>query len=390
MKTKKKYYYIYTFGCKVNQYESQLISEKFKKNNLKRTWCIEKANLIIINSCTVTEHADRKCIYLLRKLTKTFPATKIILTGCFSNNQTVYLQNLFQNVSIITDKTKLFDTYTISSFDSHSRAFIKIQDGCKDFCSYCIIPYIRNVLHSKKQDVVISELKTLLDHGYFEIVLTGINIGKYKYGLSDLLERIINIPLKFRIRISSIELNTLDNKIINMMLNYPTQICRHLHVPLQSGSNEILKLMNRKYSTKDYLIKINDIFSKIPDLTLTTDIITGFPGETNKHHDETCNLIEQVKFAKLNIFKYSDRRGTQASLLKNKVNIDNVNKRAQELLALNLKKKENFIRRNIGLIRPAVQIGTNKALTDNYIITATKSTSTSGIFQVVINNASTI
>ncbi|MDR0915220.1 MAG: radical SAM protein [Endomicrobium sp.] len=387
-----KYYYIYTFGCKVNQYESQLISENLKKNNFKRTWQVEKANLIIINSCTVTEQADKKCICLLKKLTKTFHQAKIILTGCLSQNNNIHFKTLFNNVNIITDKTKLFNTFTISSFDAHSRAFVKIQDGCTNFCSYCIIPYIRNVLYSKNQETVVSEVKNLLAHGYCEIVLTGINIGKYKYGLSNLLEKLVNIPMDFRVRISSIELNALNNTIAKIMLNYPTKICRHLHIPLQSGSNDILKAMNRQYSTKDFIVRINSIFNKIPDLTLTTDIITGFPGETNQHHNETCNFIDNIKFAKLNIFKYSDRHITQASLFPNKVNTDSINKRAKELMALNIIKKARFIKYNIGLTRSAVQIGNNKALTDNYIITdmAQSHSTTSGIFNVVIKNTSTI
>jgi threonylcarbamoyladenosine tRNA methylthiotransferase MtaB len=387
---KNKYYYIYTFGCKVNQYESQLISEKLKKNNFKRTLYIKKANLIIVNSCTITEQSDKKCIRLLRQLIKTVPKTKIILTGCICKNKSINLKPLFKNINIITDKTKLFNTYTISSFDAHSRAFVKIQDGCKNFCSYCIIPYVRNVLYSKRQELVVSEIKNLLEHGYYEIVLTGINIGQYKYGLSNLLDTLIKINKNFRIRISSIELNTLDNKIINMMLDYPNKICRHLHVPLQSGSNEILNLMNRKYSIKDFLTKINNIFEKIPDLTLTTDVITGFPGETNRHHNETYKLIENIKFAKLHIFKYSDRVGTKASLLPNKVNVDIVNERAKELASLNSEKKEYFIKCNIGLTRSAVQIGNNKALTDNYIITDTNNLTTSGIFHVLIKPTSII
>ncbi|MDR0890681.1 MAG: radical SAM protein [Endomicrobium sp.] len=386
-----KYYYIYTFGCKVNQYESQLISETMKKNNFQHTWLIEKASLIIVNSCTVTAETDAKCINLLDKLSKFNKSTNIILTGCLSRNKSINLKSLYPNIHILTDKTKLFSNYSIKNFDFHSRAFVKIQDGCNHFCSYCIIPYIRNILYSKKFSVILSEIQQLISNGYFEIVLTGINLGEYEYGLANLLEKLVTIPMNFRIRLSSIELNTIDNRIINILSNYPSKICHHLHIPLQSGSNPILQLMNRKYSAEEFLQKINAIFDNIPDLTLTTDIITGFPGETNEYHNETCKFLEKVNFAKLHIFKYSDRGITQASLLRNKISPFIINKRARELRLINLKKNKYFIQKNFGIVRPAVQIGYNQALTDNYIkIPHKQQAQEKGVFNVLVTKKATI
>lgn len=373
-----KKYYIYTFGCKVNQYESQLISEKFKNDNLIYTKNPEEANIIIFNFCTVTAKTDKECEYFLRKTIKLPQKPKIILTGCITKNRNNYIKELssdHHNIEIITDKKKLFinpQNQTVSGFDRHSRAFLKIQDGCNNFCSYCIVPYVRNILWSKPEKEAISEIENLVKHGYSEIVMTGINIGKYrselsKTKLSGLIEKIIKIPLNFRIRISSIELNEIDNKLIELIRVNPEKICRHLHIPLQSGSDEILKQMNRKYSSKKFEKKINKIMQILPDLALTTDIITGFPNETKEHHKATCDIIKRILFAGLHIFRYSDREGTKASAIKNKVHINEIKNRSKELFEIDSEKRKIFLRKNIGTKRNAVKIGEHKALTDNYI-----------------------
>jgi threonylcarbamoyladenosine tRNA methylthiotransferase MtaB len=263
-----KKYFIHTFGCKVNQYESQLISENFKKNNFERSLKPEDADIIILNSCTVTSKADKECQYLMRKFSKLFNNPKLILTGCLVKNKNVDLIGLnetFPNIEVITDKATLFNEpqkQTVSGHDKHSRAFLKIQDGCDSFCSYCIVPYVRSVLWSKPENETITEITNLIKNGYSEIVLTGIHIGKYEGGLSILVEKIIHIDFDFRIRISSIDMNEIDGKLIELMKANPNKICRHLHIPLQSGSEEILKQMNRKYS-KNYfeekLLKLSKI-----------------------------------------------------------------------------------------------------------------------------------
>ncbi|MDR0800658.1 MAG: MiaB/RimO family radical SAM methylthiotransferase [Endomicrobium sp.] len=405
-----KKYYIYTFGCKVNQYESQLISEKFRNDNLERVQKPEEADIIIFNSCTVTEDADKECKYFLRKATKLPNEPRIILTGCIVKNKNINIRNLFPNIEIITDKTKLFigdQKQTISGFDKRSRVFLKIQDGCNSFCSYCIVPYVRNTIWSKPENKVLSEIENLIKNGYSEIVLTGIHIGKYDGGLSNLIEKIIKIPLDFRVRISSLELNEIDNKLIELVKINTEKICRHLHIPLQSGSDEILKLMNRMYSTKTFEEKINKIARILPDLALTTDIITGFPGETEKHHRETCDFIKQILFARFHIFRYSDRQGTKASTFKNKVPINEIKNRAKDLFEIDSAKRRDFLNKNIGTKRKAVKIGKDKALTDNYIIVKRQSAvwnvkceiknkvtvnekQQSGIFEVEITDTSEI
>ncbi|OEG70974.1 hypothetical protein ATZ36_03550, partial [Candidatus Endomicrobiellum trichonymphae] len=346
-----KKYYIHTFGCKVNQYESQLISEKFRKDNFECAQKSEEADIIIFNSCTVTTDADKECEYFLRKAAKLPNRPKIMLTGCIVKNKNIDIKNLFSNIEIITDKTKLFiepQKQTVFGFDRHSRAFLKIQDGCKSFCSYCIVPYVRNTLWSKPENEVLSEIKNLVKSGYSEIVLTGIHTGKYDGGLSDLLEKIIKIPLDFRVRISSVELNEIDDKFIELIETNTEKICRHLHIPLQSGSDEILKQMNRNYSTKEFEKKVNKIMRILPDLALTTDIITGFPGETEKHHKETCDFVKQILFARFHIFRYSDRQGTKASTFENKVPTNEIKNRSKDIFEIDSVKRKDFLNKNIG------------------------------------------
>jgi len=374
-----KKYYIYTFGCKVNQYESQLISEKFKSGDFEHAQKPEEADIIVFNSCTVTAKADKECEYFLRKAEKLPNKPKIIFTGCIARNKNSCIKTILPdtntNIEIITDKTKLFiepQKQTVSGFDKHSRAFLKIQDGCNSFCSYCIIPYVRSVFWSKPEKEVLSEIENLVKSGYCEIVITGINIGKYdsgllKTGLSELIEKIIRIHLDFRIRISSIELNEIDNKLIELFKENPEKICRHLHIPLQSGSDEILKQMNRKYSSKEFEKKINKIMHILPDTALTTDIITGFPNETEENHKATCDFIKRIPFARLHIFRYSDRQGTKASTFKNKVCANKIKNRARELSKIDLEKRKKFLKKNYGTKRKAVKVGEHKVLTDNYI-----------------------
>ncbi|GHT58982.1 tRNA (N(6)-L-threonylcarbamoyladenosine(37)-C(2))-methylthiotransferase MtaB [Endomicrobiia bacterium] len=391
-------YYIHTFGCKVNQYESQLISEKFKNDNFECVKKPEEADIIIFNSCTVTAKADKECKYFLRKMSKLPNKPKIMLTGCLVKNKNVCIKELLPNIEIIEDKTKLFNkpqNQMISGFDKHSRAFLKIQDGCKSFCSYCIVPYVRDVLWSKPENEVIPEITNLAKNGYCEIVLTGIHIGKYHEGLSNLLEKIIQTSLNFRVRISSIELNEIDDKLIELIKQNPDKICCHLHIPLQSGSDEILRQMNRKYSSKDFEKKINKIMQILPDLTLTTDIITGFPGETEKYHKETCKFVKRIPFAKVHIFRYSDRAGTKASMFTNKVFANEIKNRSKDLFEIDYIKRKDFLNKNIGKKRKAVKIaiGKNIVLTDNYItvpIEREKLNQINGIFEVEITDKSEI
>jgi threonylcarbamoyladenosine tRNA methylthiotransferase MtaB len=298
---------------------------------------------------------------------------------------------MFPNIEIVEDKTKLFNEpqkQTISSFDKHSRAFLKIQDGCNSFCNYCIVPYVRNILWSKPENEILLEITNLVKNGYSEIVLTGIHVGKYNGGLYNLIAKIIKIPLNFRVRISSIELNEINDKLIDLMKISSDKICRHLHIPLQSGCDEILKQMNRKYSTKEFEEKVSRLLTSLPDLALTTDIITGFPGETEKHHKETCDFITKTPFARFHIFRYSDREGTKASMFENKVPANEIKNRSKDLFEIDFVKRKDFLKKNIGSIRKAVKISADKVLTDNYITIEQQTKMEDGIFEVKISDIS--
>ncbi|MDR1941889.1 MAG: MiaB/RimO family radical SAM methylthiotransferase [Endomicrobium sp.] len=394
-----KNYYIYTFGCKVNQYESRLIADKLKEDGGNEVLNPQEADIIIFNSCTVTGNADKECQYFLRKSLKLTHNPKIILTGCFAKNKNEELKKKFPEIEIIDDKTKLYakpESQTVKTFAGRSRAFLKIQDGCSSFCSYCIVPYVRNSLWSKPENDVLSEIKNFAENGYPEIVLTGIHVGKYfdagsRLNFSGLVEKIAAMPLDFRIRISSIELNEIDDKLIKLMKDYPDKICRHMHIPLQSGSDEILKLMNRKYLTADFEKKTKALLADFADLALTTDIITGFPGETGKHHNETAQFIKQTKFARLHIFRYSDRQGAQASKFNGKVPSQEIKRRSEELFEIDALKRKDFLSKNSGKKRKAVSIGKNKALTDNYITVLTgENVAKTGIFEVELDKTAEI
>lgn len=387
-----KKYYIYTFGCKVNRYETQLISEKLQKELNEQVFKPEDADIIIFNSCTVTAEADKECEYFLRKVSRLSHKPEIIITGCFAGNKASYIQENFPEISIYTDKTKLYlepDKQTVKNFDKRSRAFLKIQDGCNSFCSYCIIPYIRNTLWSKPREAVIEEIGLLTEKGYSEIVFTGIHAGKYEGGIASLIKEVIKIPKEFRIRISSIELNEIDSGLIELMKENPDKICRHLHIPLQSGSDEILKKMDRKYFSADFEKKVLAIMDELPGLALTTDIITGFPGESGNNHKETREFVAKIPFSRFHIFRYSDRDGTKASEFKNKVPPEEIKRRSRELFETDKLKRKEFLQKNIGKKRKAVSTGKNKALTDNYITVKTGEKK-NGIFDVTVSENSEV
>ena len=236
--------FIYTFGCKINQYESQLIKQKYIDNGYTFVDNINSADTVIVNSCSVTAYADKECNQLIKKLVS--KNKKILLTGCYAKVFKEQILKEFPDITIILKEEILKEIkQEIKTFDNHSRAFVKIQDGCNSFCSYCIVPYARNILWSKPVNDVIEEINHLLDMGYLEIVLTGIHIGKYDKGVDFLLSEIFkNIKREFRIRLSSVEMHEITDNLKEIIKNEPVRMVRHLHIPLQSGCDKILKDMN--------------------------------------------------------------------------------------------------------------------------------------------------
>lgn len=361
--------FIYTFGCKINQYESQLIREKYCSGNYRYVDNFEQADIIIVNSCSVTAHADKQCDQIIKKFHTKNPNAEIILTGCYANIAKDKISEKFPFLEIKEKSFFLLDIkQRIKTFDNHSRAFVKIQDGCNSFCSYCIVPYARNKMWSKPVDEIIDEINNLLNMGYSEIVLTGIHIGKYDRGISYLLSRIYkNINRSFRIRLSSIEVNEITDELIEIMKNEQDRFCCHLHIPLQSASDKVLKDMKRLYLSKDFFNKINLLKKTFPDIALTTDVICGFPTETKEDFDITYNFLKDNEFARLHVFPFSARHGTPAYSLKPVYKNGELKIRTDKLLKLSEELEEKYFNRFLNTERKAVSLKGNKALTDNYL-----------------------
>ena len=364
-----------TLGCKVNAYESELIKEMFINNKDEIIDDKKSADVIVINTCTVTNQADSKGRKLIRQARRDNENAILIVCGCMTQNH----EDLDIDADIIIgnkDKTKIldlidefkqtkkqirlfydlrnveFEDMKISHFEHKTRGFVKIQDGCNNFCSYCIIPFVRGNIRSKNIDVAFDEIKCLVENGYQEIVLTGIHTGSYGAGkdfdLVDLIRRISTLDGLKRIRISSIEITELNDKFMEEFKNN-LKICSHLHVPIQSGSDNILKSMNRKYDITYFKEKTKLIKSLRDDVNLTTDLIVGFPGETDGDFYETKQNLIDIGFSKIHTFPYSIRRGTKASTMV-QVN-DTVKKnRTHEILELSDHLEHEYYEKYIGKV----------------------------------------
>lgn len=359
---------IVTFGCKVNQYESNMMKEKMLSSNFFYEENMSDANIIIVNTCSVTNVADKKCLKMIRKIKREYPNALLVVAGCSSqNNQNVYealdidillgnkdkskiaelikeyLDTEKKYVKFYNERNLDFEDMLINDYN-HVRAFVKIEDGCDNFCSYCIIPFVRGSVRSKDFDTVIKEAKLLTEHGHKEIVLTGIHTGHYmsnNHDLTDLINELSKIDDLLRIRISSIEITELNDKFLEM-LKINKKVCNHLHIPLQAGSDEILKRMNRKYDLAYYEEKINKIRSIRPDISITTDIIVGFPYETDELFNETLEFSKKMNFSKIHVFPYSIRVGTAAASMPNQVNETTKKVRVKKLMALSEKQEKEY------------------------------------------------
>lgn len=365
---------IVTFGCKVNQYESNMMKERMLSSNFFYVENISEANIIIVNTCSVTNVADKKCLKMIRRIKREYPNSILVVAGCSSQNKQEIYENLDIDILIGNkDKSKIdillkeyiknhkryvkfyndrkldFEDMLISDYN-HIRAFIKIEDGCDNFCSYCIIPYVRGSVRSKNFETVIKEAKLLTQKGHKEIVLTGIHTGHYMdndYDLTDLINELSKIEDLLRIRISSIEITELNDKFLNM-LSTNKKVCDHLHIPLQAGSDEILKKMNRKYDLKYYEEKIKKIRMIRPDISITTDIIVGFPYETDELFNETLEFSRKINFSKIHVFPYSIRLGTSAANMPNQVDESIKKERVKKLMDLSEIMEKEYYNKFVG------------------------------------------
>ncbi|RLD14943.1 MAG: tRNA (N(6)-L-threonylcarbamoyladenosine(37)-C(2))-methylthiotransferase MtaB [Caldiserica bacterium] len=341
---KKIKVYFHTLGCKVNQYDTQLMIENLLLDErFEVTRKVDEADIFVINTCVVTEKAERESRKLIRKFSS---KGKVVVTGCLPektkhyDSKITYLtldeeRNLRDIIlSLLGEKEIVSNhTETITGFYGRTRAFVKVQEGCNRFCSYCIVAYLRGKVRSRKTEDIVREVRNLISNGYREIVLTGTQIGLYGYGenknLVSLIREILKIPFNFRIRISSINPEFVDNSLIEVMEE--EKVCPHLHLSLQSGSDKILKLMRRKYTIAEFLKKVETFKKKVKNASVTTDIIVGFPGEEEEDFKSTLKAVKEAGFVRVHIFPYSKREKTLAANFKNEIPKDIIKERERKL-----------------------------------------------------------
>lgn len=348
-----KTFKIISLGCRTNQYESQAYQDQLIAKGYRAALEHEEAEICIVNTCTVTESADSSSRHAIRQLARENQGSQLLVTGCFAERQPQVVSQLGGVTHVIPNAEKdqllasLFPEeelpeFSIKHFEAHTRAFVKVQDGCNSFCTYCIIPYVRGRSRSRTVDEIVREVEALISNGYKEVVLTGINIGDFDGGvpdgqenvrLADLVRLVDRLPGLERLRLSSIDPDEVDEELAQAILKGKTT-CPSMHIVLQSGSNVILKRMNRKYTRQVFFETIDRLRAANPDFTFTTDIIVGFPGETETDFADTLEVMQQVKFAKVHMFPYSDRPRTRAALMPNKISPTTMKARKQQVLHL--------------------------------------------------------
>ena len=392
-----KTFLIKTLGCKVNSYESEFIRTLLLNDKYKEVE--ENADIVIVNTCTVTNTADNKSKQVINNIKKNNPHALVIAMGCFCQFKKDNIEDLI-NADIILGnryKSKIidyinqyeknkkriiefdemeevpFEDMEIKKYEHHHRAFLKIEDGCNNFCSFCIIPYVRGRVRSKDFNKCIMEINDLSLSDHKEIVLSGIHTGQYNSNgkrLSDLIKKISENKLIKRIRLSSVEIVELDEGMMDVLKNVDSFVS-HLHIPLQAGSDKVLKDMNRRYNKEYFLNKVNEIRSIRPNISLSTDVIVGFPGETEEEFQETLDFCKQIGFSKIHVFPYSDRNGTVASRMKNKVPGNIKKDRVHRLIELSNELEREyfnkFINKEVEILIEEEKDGYYLGFTDNYI-----------------------
>jgi threonylcarbamoyladenosine tRNA methylthiotransferase MtaB len=389
---------ILTLGCKVNTYESEYIIHLLKEAGYQIKDFDDFCDVYIINTCTVTNTSDIKSRKMIRKAIRKNPDACVVAMGCFIEaNKDFQLPGL----DIILgnrDKSKIielldewflkqeeirrlystlpreFEDMYINEFPGRTRAFVKIQDGCENFCSYCIIPFVRGKCRSKNPDEVIDEITDLVNHGYQEVVLTGIHTGNYGVDLdtnfASLLKRVVAIPGLLRLRISSIEITELTKDVLEVIRD-SSIIVDHMHIPLQAGSNHVLSLMNRKYDLDYYFHKIKEIREVRPNMAITTDVIVGFPGESEEDFLETIDTCKKVGFTKIHVFPYSERKGTKAMELPDHIEPSVKKERARRLLLVSKELEcsyyASFVGSEVTVLVEEEKDGKSYGHTDNYL-----------------------
>ncbi|MFR8117351.1 MAG: tRNA (N(6)-L-threonylcarbamoyladenosine(37)-C(2))-methylthiotransferase MtaB, partial [Clostridia bacterium] len=392
------------YGCKVNQYETNAMTQKFIENGYEVIEHTKRADIYIINTCTVTNMSDRKSRQMLRRMKEQNQNAIVVAVGCYAqvakeelkkipeidlvlgNNEklkiTDYVEDYIEkneNQIEIEDvmHSKEFYDFGDVTFTEKTRAVIKIQDGCDRFCSYCIIPYARGRVRSRKPESIVSEIEKIAKEGIKEVVITGIHIASYgkdfknDYRLIDLLEELNKINGIERIRLGSIEPLLITEEFVNRLKKLE-KVCHHFHLSLQSGCNETLKRMNRRYTIEEFKEIVERLRNTYKDVMLTTDIIVGFPGENEEEFEETYKFLKDIKFYKMHIFKYSPRKGTKAAEMKNQVNGNIKEERSKKLIELSDENEkeynEKYIGKEVEILFEEEKEGLYKGHTQNYIL----------------------
>lgn len=409
--------YFYTFGCKTNQYETRFLQRQLINAGGEEVFSFEKADFCVINSCTVTHQADADCRQLVRRISRANPSTRIIVTGCYAVRAPEEIRSACggsSRIEILPVKDSIFSHLgypllsthcsLLTGFNGRTRAFVKIQDGCDAFCSYCIVPYVRPQLWNRSPEETITEVKNLVANGHKEIVLTGIRLGRYQaprtkfdagqargevWDLVSLLKELEKIEGLYRIRLSSLEIHEISKQLLRLIAE-SKKICHHLHIPLQSGDDEVLKLMNRPYTSEEFRMKIEQIRHYLPDIAITTDIIVGFPQEEEKNFLSSYQFAQRVGFSRIHIFPYSARPGTVAATFGSQVPAKIKKIRMEKFLALshhlqNEFRKKFFAQEMAVLLDKEEKDGTFSGFTSNYIRVYTKSGEKNEIVHLKIN-----
>lgn len=369
-----------TLGCKVNQVETEAVTGLFKEEGYEIVPFTEEADVVVINTCTVTHLADRKSRQMIRRAIKLNPEAKVVVMGCYSQISPESAMKI-PGVDLVigtTEKSKVIELLkkaeigssplavvdelgkhtSFEEIKSHkitdrARAYLKIQEGCEQFCSYCIIPYARGPIRSRPVENTLKEAQNLINEGFKEIILTGIHLGTYGQDLGKgvtleyLLEKLMLLDTGVRWRLSSLEPTEVSEKMLKLMQEH-TNFCKHLHLPLQSAHNEILKLMNRPYTSEQYKNIVNNIRKYVPDICITTDIMVGFPGETDRYFQYYLTFVKDVAFSNMHVFKYSPRCGTPAAELPWQVPPAKKEERSHKLIILATELAESYAKKFIG------------------------------------------
>lgn len=355
----------FTLGCKVNQYETELVREGLARVGFREAEGDEPADLCIVNTCTVTGESDLKSRKAVRQFARENPGAEIVVMGCYATRAEEVVGALPGVVEVLTDKRQIAGFLArrgvldvpkgISRFGHRARAYVKVQDGCRMKCSYCVIPLARGDLASRPLADIVEEVRRLVDNGHREIVLTGIHLGhwglewpKSNLGLADLVEAILALEGPFRVRLSSLEAVEVSQRLLALMADYPRRLCPHLHLPMQSGSDSVLERMQRRWASAQFVEKCLEAKESLPHPALTTDVIVGFPGETDADFEASCRAVEAIGFSKVHVFRFSPRQGAPATEMPNQIEPIVKQRRATHLAEVSDRLRGQFFRSLLG------------------------------------------